>query len=208
MGGIITLISFAFFYMFLIALAVMPYVLQSWGLMEMLRAVGHKHPWFAWVPIVNSRAIGDLADCYDNGHPSKNLGRKLMIFTIIMFALSLAFAVLCFVLEFAIIFSPGEASLYVIMAMLGLASLIYGCVAIVIAVAYMIYYYMAMWAILRIFAPLSAVEILVLSILIPAACPFIFIVLKNKEPQNLRRPTGGSYEGESEFSHDDHYTYG
>ena len=205
MGEFFIFLFIAFLYLPIIALSVAMYILQSLGLMSMLRSVGYKKPWFAWVPILNARACGDLADFYDNGKPSRNLGKKLMTLTIVITALSVGFG---FIYLFAVIaaLGGGYGSIYSIFASLFFLLVLYYCAWIAIAVIYTIYYYKAVWSILRIFAPSASVGLLMLCIFVTEAFPFVIFALRNKEPQNLRRAEG-DYEDKNELPPENPYTY-
>jgi len=170
-----------FIYMLALALVVAIYVLQGLGLMNMLRAVGYKKPWFAWVPVVNALAIGDLADLYDNGKPKKGFGKKLMALMIAELAVFVLIIVLAFVVGVLTAACAGDG-VFVVIVFLVLAYLaLFG-----IMIPYSIYYYMSLWNIYCIFAPSSSVILLLLSIFVSDATPIAIFALRNKTPQNLR----------------------
>ena len=200
-------------------IAVVSYVFQSLGLMKMLKSVGYKRPWFAWIPLVNALAIGDLADCYDNGKPSKKLGKKLLFFSIALIAVALVYS---FVSGFTAILTPalgtggdifaGELNFSMIIAFVIEAFRdIVAIAMIAIAVPNAIFTYQAYWGIFRIFNPSASVIYILLSVFVSEAMPFIFFFdLAKKEPQNLRgaKTDEPAPEIAPESAPENPYTYG
>ena len=164
------------------ALAV--YIIQSLSITKMLKSVGHKHPWFAWIPVLNNRAIGDLADCYDNGKPSKHLGKKL--FTIAVVEIILAFVTVCTAVIPAIIVMFGyQAYLALLLCVVIIAEAL---AMLVLIIPYYVYMYDSTWRIYRIFAPSASVLLLLLTVFFGDIRAFIFLFISRKAPQNLRAP--------------------
>lgn len=182
--GIVWLFVLMFVYMILIAYAVVSYILQGKGLSAMLRTMGYEKPWLAWIPIVNVKALGDLADFYDNGEPSKNFGKKLLRFTIA--ELAVAFGGSIPMTFFAVIMgtNPSVGTPIFVIYILAYLGAVFG-----ITIPYLISYYKALWAIYRIFCPKLSVLFLLLSIFVSGAEIFIIFAVRNREPQNLRAGT-------------------
>lgn len=164
------------------ALAV--YIIQSLSITKMLKSVGHKHPWLAWIPLLNNRAIGDLADYYDNGKPSKHLGKKL--FTIAIVEIILAFVTVCTAVIPAIIALLNLPEIYSLIAVVAMFAEFIAMLVLIIP--YIIYMYDSTWRIYRIFAPSASVLLLLLTVFFGDIRAFIFLFISRKAPQNLRAP--------------------
>lgn len=83
--AIVFIILFIFFYLALLALAVVSYVLGSKGIYAIAARRGIRNPWMAWIPIANSWILGSISDQYQQrkyGEDPK-LRKKLLIFSII-----------------------------------------------------------------------------------------------------------------------------
>ena len=180
-GGMALIIAYAIVYVILFAFLAVIYVFNSMATSKMLKSLGHKRPWFAWVPIVNSLAMGQIADYYDNGKPSRNLGKKLFIFTVVELVAVLS---MVFFMLLGDIFKGG--AFFVLLANVSYFVL-YGMI-----IAYMVNYYFALWAIYRIFAPDKSVIFFVISILVSDTIPFFLFAIRNSVPQNVRTDDSGS----------------
>lgn len=83
--AIVFIILFIFFYLALLALAVVSYVLGSKGIYAIAARRGIRNPWMAWIPVANSWILGSISDQYQQrkyGEDPK-LRKKLLIFSII-----------------------------------------------------------------------------------------------------------------------------
>lgn len=83
--AIVFIILFIFFYLALLALAVVSYVLGSKGIYAIAARRGIRNPWMAWIPIANNWILGSISDQYQQrkyGEDPK-LRKKLLIFSII-----------------------------------------------------------------------------------------------------------------------------
>ena len=192
-----------FSYMATLAFMVIIYVIYSIGHMRALRAVGYSKPWLAWIPYANAKVMGDLADKYDNGKPSKNLGKKLLGW---MIAESVVVSVCYGVILFAAVLIGMRPSVGI--ALLGTALMLIACLAMLgVLIPYIIYFYIAYWNILRIFAHTASIGLLMLGIFVVYAIPFVIFSVSKNKPQNLRGeisdeenggdngPTYGHYSG-------------
>ena len=191
--GMIWMVVLMFIYMLLIAYAIVSYILYGKGLSAMLRSVGYEKPWLSWVPIANVKALGDLADFYDNGNPKKNFGKKLLRFTIA--ELCLAFSFLFLGLLLSIIFT-GTGALRDLGFLIPIILVPLYIAIFAILIPYLVTYYKALWAIYRIFCPKLSVLFLLLSIFVSSSEIFIIFALRNRAPQNLRgamQKAEGSY---------------
>ncbi len=175
-----------FSYIIELILLITAYVIQSIALVKMLRTVGYKKPWLCWVPILNARALGDLADKYDDGKPQKNLGKKLMTYLIASATAAVLMGVMVFVFNAAVLSGVESYILVADMILLG-AEL----ATFIMLIIYMVYNYIALYKIYRIFSPSSATGLIVLSLFLNYASAVVLFLLRDKEPQNLRGQNGG-----------------
>ena len=60
-------VGFIILAIFILLIAAAIYVFNSLFMMKALTHIGYKHPWFAWIPFLNSYAIADLAKGDENG---------------------------------------------------------------------------------------------------------------------------------------------
>lgn len=193
------IIAYIFTFIILIAFLAVIYVFGAIASAKMLKSLGHKRPWLAWIPLVNSLAMGQIADYYDNGRPSRNFGKKLFTFAIVELAAALSmifFALLGEILQLGAFFVLLAGVAYFVL---------YG-----IIIAYMVNYYFALWAIYRIFAPDKSVLFLVISILTSYPIPFFLFAIRNNVPQNVRREDNGSngdFENNYQQSPENPYRY-
>ncbi|MBE6599625.1 MAG: hypothetical protein E7640_00240 [Ruminococcaceae bacterium] len=169
-------------YIIAFCVAVAAYILQSIGLMRMLKKVGYARPWHAWVPFFSQKATGELADMYNNGKAPSGYGRKLLRETVAVVALFFATTIL-----YALIFIlTAFGALSGIVEALSLLLTVADIALSVVTIVYMVHMFMALWCIYKIFSPENATVFLVLSILISLAQAIIIFIVGKKEPQNLR----------------------
>lgn len=177
-------------YAFILALGIASYVLQGIGLSAMLKATGCQSPWRAWVPILNVKALGDLADKYDNGKKPGKLGTKLLAFSLSMLGCCLL-AVLAVMLLVAQSLTYGETvgEAFSVLFSLLLIILLYVAM-LVFSILYMVYYFIALWHVMKIFGKSDPTGLLVLCIFVTYAIPFIILTMRNNPPHNLRDENG------------------
>lgn len=202
-GGFAVIFLFAMIllYVFVMGFAVVMYVLQSLGFMSLLKKVGYKRPWFAWVPIVEAKAIGELADKYDDGKPSKNLGKKLFGMNIAIFASTFVFFIMAIVLAIMSAISPDTEALF--MGIAAIAFLVFWVAMMIVSIVYTVYYYIAIWRIFRIFAPKAATIFILVSIFVSGSLPLIVFLMRDQEPKNLVSENNTDTTG----NNDQRYTY-
>lgn len=58
------LVVFAIVYLLTIGLSIVSYVLQALGIYTIANRRGIKHPWMAWVPVLNLWTLGSISDQY------------------------------------------------------------------------------------------------------------------------------------------------
>ncbi len=198
------LIFMAVVYALVLALAIVAYVIQSIGLSRMLKKVKYDRPWFAWVPIVNAKAIGDLADMYDDGKPEQNFGKKLLQKGIITMALSLATSLISMVMT--VLTTLGFPAMDSVITFMSSVSAVLSIAMIVFSVMYLIDFYKAIWRVYKLFSPNNATAFLILSIFVSYSQAIILFIIRGNEPQGLRgeAPTVGPEPviGDSGYTYD------
>lgn len=190
MEAIFTLIVFSFFFLIIFGVYALIYVGQALGTYRMMRATGLPHAWTAWVPLCNLYALGAVADhqAIRNEGRDKHYRRKLLIWTI-------AFILFCvgFFAYFIAIFSAGipedistsssmapsePAGMRMEFSLLFLLMIPLYALEIV----FMVYYYIVLYKIYKLFSPTGAVGLTVLSIFVSVAVPIVLFVLSRNHP--------------------------
>lgn len=183
--------------MFVLALIFVPVVLiylgQALGLSRMMRTLGLDKTWTAWVPVVNCYALGSIADHQAARNEGKTTvyHKKLLIWALVMYAVSF---LLLAVLLVTALFGALDTFLYAVFPdtaeganhadMLGLVLALYLIMIPMYAVeiVYLVYYYICLHKVYKLFAPDSAVGLTVLSILVSVSLPIVLFVLSKRPP--------------------------
>ena len=170
----------AAFSVFFLLFAIFSYVAIGVSLSRMMRKARMNHPWMAWVPFCNVYALGDLADTYNllcEGKATR-YGKRTLTWFIVAVALSQPTLLVLYAMN-------PEASvptdLWLLLAGLAAAATVYS-----------VFYFISLYKIYRLFTE-DATGLLVLSILIGAAVPFILLYLSRRDP---RLPFGDSEDTE------------
>ena len=162
------------------AYAVLHYVAVGVSLSRMMERTGMPNRWMPWVPFCNVYALGDLADTYNllcEGKATR-YGKRTLTWCIVAVALSQPTLLVLYAMN-------PEASVPTDLWLLlvGLAAA---------ATVYSVFYFISLYKIYRLFTE-DATGLLVLSILIGAAVPFILLYLSRRDP---RLPFGDSEDTE------------
>ncbi len=166
------------FYLFVLAIGVVFYILQSLGVYTVAKRRGIGKPWLAWIPLGDVWIIGSISDQYQYVKLGKITNRRKVLLTLYILelaALALIFgSVLGTIVNAA--FSNGGA------AVLGVGGMLLGyivLIGLVIALAVMLY--IALYDIFRSCNPDSSVVFLILSILFPVTLPFFLFCNRKKD---------------------------
>ncbi len=148
------------------------YAAISLGCFRMMRKVGMKAPWLAWIPFCNAYALGNLADRSNLLCESKDTTyrRKLLTWSIVP-----TISVLYMFVGMSAMnghFDRMTPELWICF-FASLASLI----------VYDVFYYVVLFKVYRLFAPSGAAGFTVLSIFADAAVPVLLLVLSKREPR-------------------------
>lgn len=183
--------------MFSSLVSIFIYIGVSLGLFRMMRALNMKNAWMAWVPVCNAYALGSLADeqCARNEGTATNYRKKLLTWNIVNISLGLVVCIALVVFLVLVIltsfgggaadwahmdweFSISDAMGTVLVPIIIFALLIW----LPFAIVYMVYYYIALNKIYKLYAPSGSTGLTVLSIFVSIAVPIIFLVLSGRKP--------------------------
>lgn len=192
---------------FALGFALVEYLLYGFGLSSMLKTCGYKKPWHAFVPFCRDFALGTLSEVYNDGNPPKKRGKTLLTFSILRPALSVVYEAIYLALIIPAIkwlyaqlaalsvpttetdftalvelFNEFTVATAVVPPLLSLLSLAVS----VVSICYAVYHFIALYRVYKIFAPSSAVVLIVVSIFVSPASAVILFVLRKKAAQNLR----------------------
>ena len=168
-----------------VALSLGAYLLQGFGMQKMLRTLGFKKSWYAFVPICNSYALGYIADRYDEQNGKTKYAKRLLGLSIALFALALVTVISIAFLEVASVMAGRSLALEfpLVVAAIQLAYI----VTPVVSIAYAVFFFMALWWVFKLFVPKQAVVLLLLSIFVLPSMPIIFYVIRNNPPQYVEK---------------------
>ena len=190
---IIFVVLYLIVYFFIMAYGIFTYIGMSLGGFRMGRKVWMSKPWLFWIPGCNVYALGSLADsaCILREYKSTNYRKKLLVWFLISMGVAIEWcvsfvsvAVLSYYAEQVRVGSiihhrPKEVEALVIPVLL---LLFLTAALIALYTVYMVFYFIALHKIYKLYAPDGAAGLTVLSILVSAAIPVIFLVLSGRTP--------------------------
>lgn len=162
------------------------YVLFALGLYTLAKRRGIHHAWMAWVPVLRVYLLGCVSDQYRyvvKGQ-TRNKRKVLMTLTIIQVVLSIILAVLAvvFVARLFMYITTPNAEAPVNMILGGTAVIVLlALVVIGVAIAYAVFYFMALYDLYRSCDPENATLFLLLSIFISVTAPFFIFFSREKD---------------------------
>lgn len=169
------------------------YVLTALALYTIAKRRGINHPWLAWIPIANVWLLGCIADQYRSVALGEVKSRRkvLLGLEIAMEVIAIVVLVLCIGMMVSI-FSVGLENLEMmddamaselLAAVLGpmVAMLLLCLPLLVIAIVYMVFYYIALLDIYKSCDSGNATLYLVLSILFSITQPIFLMICRNKD---------------------------
>ena len=176
------------------AIVIAAYVFGALGLMAISKRRGIEKPWMAWVPIANAYLAGKVAEDYElkaNGREVK-FAKKLLILGIILAAAALVFcfvAILVTIIVATVSVAKGELS----SVALGIGiffAVLFMIALLAAAVAYQVFYLMALWRVFRSCKPGTALLFLILSIFVSGIDGvFLFLDRNYDEGMPTDQPT-------------------
>lgn len=180
-------------YFFLLIYSVLAYVGISLGGFRMGRKAWMSNPWMFWIPGCNIYALGNLADtsCSLREYKSTNYRKKLLTWFIVsmasVFVWAISFAVVAVIASSEELLhengymTPPEYETERMVVPVLIFLLLTG-VLIALYTVYMVFYYIALHKIYKLYAPSGAAGLTVLSVLVSVAIPVIFLVLSGRAP--------------------------
>ena len=189
------------------------YVFRGYGVFSIAKNRGIRHPWFAWIPVLNQYLLGCIADQYQYVAKGrvKNRRKVLLILNLVLIAMHIAFYVAYGVLIGGTIRAAmGGLTEYQILdrilrpalTMLGALLPILG-----VALAITIFRYIALYDLYTSCSPDNSILFLVLSIVFRITEPFFIFFnrkkedgmppRKRKEPEVIQQPI---YEQEGSWN--------
>lgn len=186
--AIVFIILFIFFYLALLALAVVSYVLGSKGIYAIAARRGIRNPWMAWIPIANSWILGSISDQYQQrkyGEDPK-LRKKLLIFSIItQSGATITPAVGSFHLNLnlgndSVTMVQNDEVLRTVGIVLAVILVPILLAMLVLSIIQTVYQYKAYYSLYASCKPQMAIAFLILSIVTPAG-PFLTYACRNSD---------------------------
>ncbi|MEE0969123.1 MAG: hypothetical protein U0M06_07115 [Clostridia bacterium] len=159
---------YAVIMLFALAIGLVFYLLRAVGVYGMAKTAGQSKPWLAFIPIVNSFALGRLAEI-------KRQNKKPLRYSLILLWLNIPIsAVTVALIPFlvALILTENSALALVLIALYP--------IILVLSVTYMVFYYITLYKTFKNFAPENATLFLILTILFNISEPIIIFCLRNK----------------------------
>lgn len=211
-GGIGFAIFWLIYTIFASGFSIALYVFRSLGLYAIAKNRGIRHPWFAWVPVVDQYLLGCVSDQYQYVAKGrvKNKRKSLLALNIIAWILALAIVILSVVVSVLLVggFMGGNADMIMeeegltpVLIMLGLILPLMGICIAVIAVRYT-----ALYDLYTSCSPANNVLYLVLSIFFPVTEPFFIFFNRKKEdgmpPRKRTAPEAPSCRPEPDVVHE------
>lgn len=186
-------VIFLIVYFFFLAYCVLAYIGMSLGGFRMGRKAWMSNPWMFWIPGCNIYALGNLADtsCSLREYKSTNYRKKLLTWFIVsmasVFVWAISFAVVAVMASSEELLhengyvTPPEYETERMVVPVLIFLLLTG-VLIALYTVYMVFYYVTLHKIYKLYAPSGAAGLTVLSILVSVAIPVIFLVLSGRSP--------------------------
>lgn len=168
-------------------LGLVSYILESLGVYTIAERRQLKHPWMAWVPVVNQYLLGCVSDQYQYVSKGKNTSRRkwLLGFSIVSCVLVVAVIVLYVqtiigVIQYASYdLNDMQVAMRVLSPMLGI--LVLALVLVGVSIAQLVFYYIALYDLYVSCDSKNGVVFLVLSVILPVTLPFFVFAVRNKD---------------------------
>lgn len=193
-GGVLTAIVLIFVLVAL-AFSVVSYVLSSVGMYRIAKRRGIHLPWLAWVPVGNSWLLGSISDHYQYFAKQKTTKRRkiLLILQLIMAAISMVYTTLTVMM---VISADATVATGLVALMILFYLLLMG-----VAIAAMVFCYIAYYDLFQSCKPGYAVLFLVLGVLFNVTLPFfVFACSSSDQGMPAKRtpkpPVENAYEPE------------
>ncbi len=172
-GMLVFLLIFLFF---AIVFAIITTIFNGIGIMKMHEKLGLKHGWMAFIPVLNSYALGKVAEQYIKADGKKSAKFSVILLVIQFVSVGIGF-IFGLIMGFSQFLFPMEA--YMIIQLI--------CYAFVYIISFglSIVSYVALWRVFAIFSNKNATLYLVLSIFVSVVHPFLIFAIRNHEPEHV-----------------------
>lgn len=168
-----------------VALSLGAYLLQGFGMQGMLRSLGFKKSYYAFLPICNAYALGYIADRNDDQNGKTKYAKRLLGLSITVLVLALVIVLSIAFLALASALTGRSSALEIPLVMETI--LVVNVALAVVCIVYTVWFYMALWRVFGLFARKYAVLFLLLSIFVSLSMPIIFFVIRNNPPQYVEK---------------------
>lgn len=184
-------IAMLVYYLLIFGFGMAVYVLRSLGLYTIARRRGIRHAWFGWVPVLRSYLEGCISDQYQYIVNGKNKAKRKVMLTLSIIQSVLGLGLITFYVLLIINVVSGAVAGHgdraILSALLtsvaGMAVLL--LLMLGVAIAYMVFHYMAMYDLYSSCCPENNALFLVLSIVFNVTEPF-FIFFNRKKDDGMR----------------------
>ena len=157
-------------YLAMIGLGITGYVLQALGMYRIAERRGIHRPWLAWIPVANSWVLGSISDHYQyvTKHKQTKRRRIIPILEVAMIVVYVAVFASMLVMAFSMDSTTTVSNeIGILFAMLFGFLILFG-----VAVAAVVFAYLACFDLFRSCRPQNEVLFLVLGIVVPITLPF------------------------------------
>lgn len=197
-GAGFLVVYFLVIYFFTFAVTIANYVLGALGLSAIARRRGLQKTWMAWVPFLDARLMGTIADQYENcvmGY-NGNYRKRFFVWQIVLVASSFVIILISTIFAVgAIVAETASGSLFAEDWVMGFAGLVLIlCLAIIVlCILYIVVYYKVLCRIFRSCKPSLAVLFALLATFCSAGGILLFLMRKKDEgmiPMAAAQPEG------------------
>lgn len=162
------------------------YVMMSWGMYSISKRRGISKPWLSWIPLGNSWMLGAISDHYQLAAKGKNTSRRKVLLGLSFGVLAAAAAVMAGYVVMMVVAAgqlvvpasdpaaSGGSSMLILVLIL-LVMFLFLLLEVAIAVAYMVFTYIALFDLFRSCNPDTGVLFLILSIVLGINGFFVFL---------------------------------
>lgn len=180
-----------FFFMFGMSclFALVPYFFRAYALYNLAARRGLPRPWLAWVPVGQEWIMGYLSDQYQATVHRQNKKRRTMLVVLSAVTFGSALLTMCAMVSSMITAMNGRFDFGLLFGLMSSLSFVMSAACI----AYLIYYYIAMYDVYRSCDPTNATVYLVLSILINISQVFFLFACRYKD-YGMVRPAPRDYQ--------------
>lgn len=180
-----------FFFMFTLCLLVslVPYLFRAYALYNLAARRGLPRPWLAWVPVGQEWIMGYLSDQYQATVHRQNKKRRTTLLVLSVVSVGAALLAMIAMVGAMLMSMDGKVDFSLLFAVIPLLSLGMS----VVSIAFVIYYYIAMYDVYRSCDPTNATIYLVLSILFGIVQIILLFVCRYKD-DGMKPPAPRDYQ--------------